>query len=114
MNERKRSLTLLTTFYKKLEKLASMIKKYKYLLIFILFFSSKSHALSPEYEKELYIGCYSNSKAYIGPDGAKIYCQCTVDKLSAKFSDEEMDEVFSKEPEEIMEQTAFATEDCEK
>jgi len=25
-----------------------------------------------------------------------------------------MDEVFSKEPEEIMEQTAFATEDCEK
>jgi len=40
----------------------------------------------------------SFSKAYIGPDGAKIYCQCTVDKLSAKFSDEEMDEVFSKEP----------------
>jgi len=73
-----------------------MIKKYKYLLIFILLFTSKSHALSPEYEKELYIGCYSNSKAYIGPDGAKIYCQCTVDKLSAKFSDEEMDEVFSK------------------
>ena len=41
-------------------------------------------------------------------------CQCTVDKLSEKFSDEEMDEVFSKEPDEIMEQTAFATEDCEK
>ena len=79
-----------------------------------LLFASKSHALSPEYEKELYIGCYSNSKAYIGPDGAKIYCQCTVDKLSAKFSDEEMDEVFKKTPEEIIEQTAFATEDCEK
>ena len=31
-----------------------------------------------------------------------------------KFSDEEIDEVFSKEPDEIMEQTAFATEDCEK
>ena len=64
-----------------------MIKKYKYLLILILLFTSKSHALSPEYEKELYIGCYSNSKAYIGPDGAKIYCQCTIDKLSAKFND---------------------------
>ena len=53
----------------------------------------------------------TNSKAYIGPDGAKIYCQCTVDKLSAKFSDEEMDEVFSKEPDEIHGAiTAFATD----
>jgi len=32
-----------------------MIKKYKYLPIFILLFTSKSHALSPECEKELYI-----------------------------------------------------------
>lgn len=101
------------TFYKKLEKLVSMIKKYKYLLIFILFFSSKSHALSPEYEKELYIGCYTNSKAYIGADGAKIYCQCTIDKLSEKFNNEQMDEVFSKEPDEIQQLTAFATIECE-
>ena len=100
-------------FYKKLEKLVSMIKKYKYLLIFIILFSSKSHALSPEYEKELYIGCYTNSKAYIGADGAKIYCQCTVDKLSAKFNNEQMDEVFSKEPDEIQQLTAFATIECE-
>ena len=91
-----------------------MIKKYKYLLIFILLFTSKSHALSPEYEKELYIGCYANSKQYLGTDSAKIYCTCTVDKLSEKFSDEEIDEVFSKEPEEIMELTGFATLACEK
>ena len=90
-----------------------MIKKYKYLLIFIFLFSSKSHALSPEYEKELYSGCYSNSKQYLGPDGAKIYCQCTVDKLSKKFNDEEIDEVFKKTPEEIMKQTSFATIECE-
>ena len=90
-----------------------MIKKYKYLLIFILLFSSKSHALSPEYEKELYIGCYTNSKQYLGTDGAKIYCQCTVDKLSAKFNDKQMDEVFSKEPDEIQQLTAFATIECE-
>jgi hypothetical protein len=32
-----------------------MIKKYKYLLIFILLFTSKSYALSPEYQKELYV-----------------------------------------------------------
>jgi len=55
-----------------------MIKKYKYLLIFILLFTSKSHALSPQYEKELYIGCYTNSKQYLGNENAKIYCQCTI------------------------------------
>ena len=90
-----------------------MIKKYKYLLIIILLFASKSHALSPKYEKELYIGCYTNSKQYLGTESAKKYCQCTIDKLSEKFSDEEIDEVFKKEPEEIMEQTAFATIECE-
>ena len=91
-----------------------MINKYSFIVIFFLLFISKSHALSPEYEKELYIGCYTNSKTYIGADGAKIYCQCTVDKLSAKFSDEEIDEVFSKEPDEIQQLTAFATIECEK
>jgi hypothetical protein len=91
-----------------------MIKKYKFVLIIFLLFSSKSQALSPEFEKQLYIGCYSNSKAYIGPDGAKIYCSCTVDKLSEKFSDEEINEVFSKEPEEIQKLTEFATVECEK
>ena len=101
------------TFYKKLARLVNMIKKYKYLLIFILLFTSKSYALSPEYQKELYIGCYTNSKTYLGADGAKVYCTCTIDKLSAKFNDEQMDEVFSKEPDEIMEITEFATIECE-
>ena len=91
-----------------------MINKYSSLIIFILLFASKSNALSPEYEKELYIGCYTNSKQYLGTDGAKIYCQCTIDKLSAKFSDEEIDEVFSKEPDEIQQLTEFATIACEK
>jgi hypothetical protein len=90
-----------------------MIKRYKYLLIFILLFSSKSHALSPEYEEELYVGCFKKSIAYIGLDQAKFYCTCTVDKLSKKFSDEEIDKVFKKTSEEIMEQTAFATIECE-
>jgi hypothetical protein len=101
------------TFYKKLEKLVNMIKKYKYLLILILFFTFKSHALSPEYEKELYIGCYTNSKQYLGTDGAKIYCTCTVDKLSEKFSDEEIDLIFKQNPEEIMRATEFAAIECE-
>ena len=91
-----------------------MINKYNTLIIFILLFASKSNALSPKYEKELYIGCYTNSKQYLGTDGAKIYCQCTIDKLSAKFSDEEIDEVFNKEPDEIQQLTEFATIACEK
>tara|TARA_B100000787_G_scaffold129277_1_gene98143 strand:- start:457 stop:750 length:294 start_codon:yes stop_codon:yes gene_type:complete len=92
-----------------------IIKNYKILLILILIliFSQKTYALSPEYEKQLYIGCYSNSKTYIGPDGAKIYCTCTIDSLSKKFSDEEMDLVFKQKPEEIIKTTAFATIECE-
>ncbi len=89
------------------------IKKYKFLFIIILFITSKSYALSPEFEKELYIGCYSNSKAYIGPDGAKIYCNCTIDKLSKKFTDEQINQIFKMKPEEIMKATEFATIECE-
>ena len=90
-----------------------MIKKYKLLIIFIIFVNSKTYALSPEYEKQLFVGCYSNSKTYIGPDGAKIYCTCTVDKLSKKFSDEEIDLIFKQKPEDIMKATEFATIECE-
>ena len=90
-----------------------MIKKYKLLIIFIIFVNSKTYALSPEYEKQLFVGCYSNSKTYIGPDGAKIYCTCTVDKLSKKFSDEEIDLIFKQKPEDIMRATEFATIECE-
>ena len=91
-----------------------MIKKYKYLVIFILLINSKSQALSPKFEKELYVGCYSNSKGYIGPDGAKIYCNCTVDKLSKKFTDDQINQIFKMRPEEIMKATEFATIECEK
>ncbi len=90
-----------------------MIKKYKYLLlIFILLFTSKSYALSPDYEKKLFIGCYTNSKQYLGTDNAKIYCTCTIDKLSEKFLDKEMDLVFKMEPDEIIKATEFATIEC--
>jgi len=90
-----------------------MIKKYKLLIIFIIFVSSKTSALSPEYEKQLYIGCYGNSKTYIGPDGAKIYCTCVVDKLSKKFLNKEIDLIFKQKPEDIMKATEFATIECE-
>ena len=90
-----------------------MIKKNQFLVIVTLFIASKSFALSPEYEKQLFVGCYGNSKTYIGPDGAKIYCTCTVDKLSKKFSDNEIDLIFKQKPEDIMKATEFATIECE-
>jgi hypothetical protein len=79
----------------------------------MLYIAPKSYALSPKFEKELYIGCYSNSKTYIGPDKAKIYCSCTIDKLSKKFTDEEINQIFKMKPEEIMKSTEFATIECE-
>ena len=103
----------MTVYSKKLEKLVNMIKKFKFLIILIFFFSSKSLAFSPEYEKEMYIGCYSNSKGYIGPDAAKKYCLCTINLLSEKFSDEEIDLIFKKIPEEIMKATEYASIYCE-
>jgi len=89
------------------------IKRYKLLLPLIILLSSKSHALSPEYEKKLYIGCYGGSKQYLGANGAKIYCNCTIDKLSEKFSNDEIDHIFKMKPEEVMKATEFATIECE-
>ncbi len=90
-----------------------MIKRYNFLLIFISLISLKSHALSPEYEKELFIGCYSNSKQYLGSKGAKVYCNCSIDKINKRFSDMEIDLIFQMKPKEIMKATEFAAKECE-
>ena len=74
----------------------------------------KSHAFSEQNEKQMYIGCYQNSKQYLGPEKAKSYCQCTVNKLSKKFSDEELEAVFKQKPENIYRDTEFASKFCEK
>ncbi|MDB2515175.1 hypothetical protein N9X11_02090 [Candidatus Pelagibacter bacterium] len=44
---------------------------------------------------------------------AKSYCLCTINKLSEKYSDKEIDLIFKKEPEEIMKATEFAAIHCE-
>ena len=91
-----------------------MIKKSKFLVILIFILHSKTNALSPEYEKEMYIGCYGNSKVYLGPEKAKKYCSCTVKMLSEKFSNQEIDLIFKKEQKEIIKATEFASTYCEK
>ena len=91
-----------------------MIKKYSLILILFLLIPFKSHALSEQNEQQMYIGCYQNSKQYLSTDKAKAYCECTVNKLSERFSDDELDSVFNQKPEQIIEDTQFASKFCEK
>ena len=91
-----------------------MIKKFKILLFIIPILFSKSYAFSPDYEKKMYIGCYSNSKQYIGSEKAKKYCLCTLKKLNEKYNDEEINTVFKQKSEKIIEATKFASLFCEK
>ena len=90
-----------------------MIKKYNLILILFLLIPSKSQAFSEQNEQQMYIGCYQNSKQYLGADKAKAYCQCTINKLSENFSDDELDIVFKQKPEDIVKDTEFASKFCE-
>ena len=101
-------------YFKKLERLENMIKKYNFLLVTILLFSSKTLAFAPKIEQEIYIGCYSNSKQYIGPEKAKKYCLCTLKKLNEKYNDAQINNVFKQRPKKIIEDTKFASMFCEK
>ena len=91
-----------------------MIKKFRLILILFLLIPLKSHAFNEQNEQQMYIGCYQNSKQYLGADKAKTYCLCTIGKLSKKFSDKELDKVFKQRPEDIVRDTQFASEFCEK
>ena len=90
-----------------------MIKKYSLILIVFLLIPLKSYAFSEQNERQMYIGCYQNSKQYLGADKAKTYCQCTVNKLSKKFSDNELERIFKQKPEDIIKETEFASKFCE-
>ena len=91
-----------------------MIKKYKF--VFLLFFLtlSNTYAFNEKNEHQMYIGCYQNSKQYLGSEKAKTYCLCTIEKLSEKFSDNELESIFNQIPEKIVEDTQFASKFCEK
>ena len=91
-----------------------MIKKFSLILILLLLTPLKSQAFSEQNGRKMYIGCYQNSKQYLGSEKAKSYCQCTVNKLSKKFSDEELEAVFKQKPEDIYRDTEFAAKFCEK
>ena len=100
-------------YFKKLEKLVNMIKKFSLIFLLFLLVPLKSYAFSEQNKQQMYIGCYQNSKQYLGADKAKAYCECTVNKLSEKFSDDELDRVFKQKPEDIIKDTEFASKFCE-
>ena len=62
----------------------------------------------------MHIGYYQNSKQYLSSEKAKRYCLCTIEKLSEKFSDNELESIFNQIPEKIVEDTQFASKFCEK
>ena len=76
----------------------------------LFFFTTiDAYAFNEKNERQMYIGCYQNSKQYLDADKAKKYCLCTVKKLSEKFSDDQLEVVFSQKPEKIIEDTSFAS-----
>ena len=91
-----------------------MIKKYKLILLIFFLITTNTHAFNEKNEQQMYIVCYQNSKQYLGAKKAKIYCLCTVKKLSEEFSDEQLEIIFSQKPEKIIEDTSFASKFCEK
>ena len=101
-------------YFKKLEKLVNMIKKYSLILLLFLLIPFKNQAFSEINQQQIYIGCYQNSKQYLGSNKAKSYCLCTIQKLSEKFNDEKLKEVFKQNPKKIIEDTEFASKFCEK
>ena len=101
-------------YFKKLGRLVNMIKKYKFILLIFFLTTSNTNAFNEKNERQMYIGCYQNSKQYLGAEKAKKYCLCTVKKLSEKFSDKQLETVFSQKPEKIIKDTEFASKFCEK
>ena len=91
-----------------------MTKKFNIFLFILLFFGSKSYGFSPEIENQIYIGCYGNSKQYIGPEKAKTYCLCTLKKLNEKYTDNQINKIIKQKPKDIIEAIKFASIYCEK
>ena len=63
------------------------IKDAKFIIITSLLYliSFESYAFNQQNEQQMYIGCYQNSKQYLGAEKAKNYCKCTIKKLSERF-----------------------------
>ena len=81
--------------------MASTIKKFKVckilkITLLGLFFIQNVFALSSENEKQMYLGCYGDSKKYIGSERVKEYCTCVIQMLTNEYSNKQIEEIFKK------------------
>ena len=81
-------------------------------LIVIVFKLTNSFALSPEYKKEIFEGCYLDAKINLGKVRAKQYCTCTTEMLHRKFSDQEILLIGQKSETEQIQALSFAADYC--
>ena len=66
------------------------MKKLLSIIVLGVSFCVNSFAMSPEFKKEIFDGCYLDAKSTLGNQRAKQYCTCTTEMLHRKFSDEEI------------------------
>ena len=88
------------------------MKKIFFIIVVKIILINNLLAMSEEYEKKLYWGCYPSSKQYLGAEKADLYCSCTVKTLSQKFTDQEMDSISAESGEKQLEAFNFASKLC--
>jgi hypothetical protein len=88
------------------------VKKIFFIIVVKIILINNLFAMSEEYEKKLYWGCYPSSKQYLGAEKADLYCSCTVKTLSQKFTDQEMDSISAESGEKQLEAFNFASKLC--
>ena len=77
-----------------------------------IFKLGNSFALSPEFKKEIFNGCYIDAKSTLGNQRAKQYCTCTTEMLHRKFSDEDILIIGQKSQAEQIQAFGFASNYC--
>jgi len=90
------------------------MKKLLCIIALGLSFNVNSLAMSPEFKKEIFDGCYLNAKSTLGNQRTKQYCTCTTEMLHRKFSDEEILRIGQKSQDEQMQAFSFASNYCNK
>ena len=90
------------------------MKKLLSIIVLGLSFCANSFAMSPEFKKEIFDGCYLDAKSTLGNQRAKQYCTCTTEMLHRKFSDEEILRLGQKSQDEQKQAFSFASNYCNK
>ena len=90
------------------------MKKLLNIIVLGLLFCVNAFAMSSEFKKEIFDGCYIDAKSTLGNQRAKQYCTCTTEMLHRKFSDEEILRIGQKSQDEQIQAFGFASNYCNK